>query len=344
MDEPFRRFLVTGAQGFLGRHVVRALLGSYHDVEILGTGRSNYSRDTFTHSIRWAGKLIQAPVPRYLLLNEDSREYEYAALDLLDKSAMARRIRDFQPDAVIHLASALSGDAVEDVVRIGIEGTVSLLQGLAESKTRKVRFVYASSGAVYGCVSESLLPIQENTPTNPVDLYGLAKLAGEHVCRILGEMIGIEVIYARLFNLVGPGQGERHVCGRFAAQAAAISLGLAPEVVRTGDLETTRDLIDVRDSARAVVLLLQKGLAGEIYNIASGEETAVGSILTTIIHQTRLANRVTLESNGELPAGVRRHVGSAARLGSLGFRREHSIEASLKDLLTYYLCEVSLYR
>jgi len=344
MDEPLRRILVTGAQGFLGRHVVRALLGSYHDVEILGIGRSKYSRDAFTHSIRWAGKLTQAPVPRYLLLNKDSREYEYAPLDLLDKSATAHRIRDFQPDAVIHLASALSGDAVEDIMRIGIDGTVSLLEALAESKTRKVRFVYASSGAVYGCVSESLLPIQESTPTNPVDLYGLAKLAGEHVCRILGEMTGIEVIYARLFNLVGPGQGERHVCGRFAAQAAAISLDLTPEVVRTGDIETTRDLIDVRDSARAVVSLAQKGRAGEIYNIASGEEIAVGSILASVIRQAGLASRVTLERDGELPVGVRRHVGSVARLESLGFRREHSMEASLKDLLNYYLCEVSLYR
>jgi nucleoside-diphosphate-sugar epimerase len=342
MDESIERILVTGAQGFLGRHVVRALIGSYHDAKILGIGRSKYKQDVFTHSISWRGKLIQAPIPRYLLLDEDSREYEYAAVDLLDKSATSHRIQDFQPDVVIHLASALMGDAVEDVMRIGVEGTVSLLEALTGSSSRKVRFIYASSGAIYGRVAESMLPIEEDTPTKPIDLYGLSKLAGEHVCRILGEIRGIEVIYARLFNLVGPGQDERHVCGSFAAQAAAISLGLTADPFRTGDLDATRDFIDVRDSAHAIVLLVQKASGSGIYNIASGEETAVKSILTTINRHAGLSNRVTSWRAGGPPVGVRRHFGSAARLERLGFQKEFCMDVSLKDLLNYYLCEVAL--
>jgi nucleoside-diphosphate-sugar epimerase len=341
MDEPIRRVLVTGAQGFLGRHVVNTLLDFHHKAKILGIGRSSYMQEAFTHSIRWATKRIPAPVPAYLRLNENQEGYEYAALDLQHKSATTDLIREFQPDVVIHLASGLRGDSVEDLMRIGVEGTVSLLEALAGLKKTKVRFICGSSGGVYGCVPESLLPIREDTATAPADLYALVKLTSEHACRILGQMNGIEVIYARLFNLVGPGQDERHVCGRFAAQAAAISLGLQFEVLQTGDLESTRDFIDVRDGARAIVLLAERARAGEIYNIASGKETAIGSILTTILEQAGLGNRVRVQRGGGPPTAVRRHVGCTARLRSLGFQREHSIEASLRDLLNYYLFEVS---
>jgi GDP-4-dehydro-6-deoxy-D-mannose reductase len=227
-------------------------------------------------------------------------------------------------------------------MRNGVEATVRLLEALGRLDKRPVRFLYGSSGGVYGQVPEYLLPIREDAPMYPTDLYGVSKVAGEYASRLLGEKYGISMIYARLFNLVGPGQDERHVCGRFAAQAAAIVLGLQPPVLQTGDLQATRDFVDVRDCARAIILLLNKGMPGETYNVANGEETAIATILRTLLQQAGLSERVNVCSSGKSSSDVYRHYASIARLSALGFLPEQSITDSLKDLLKYYLRDVSV--
>jgi len=227
-------------------------------------------------------------------------------------------------------------------MRNGVEGTVGLLEALGQLSGSHARVLFCSSGGVYGQVPEDLLPIREDVPTRPADLYGVSKLAAEQACQILGKRYGIPVTYARLFNLVGPGQDERHVCGRFAAQAVAISLGLQPPQVETADLQTTRDFIDVRDCALAILLLAANGAPGETYNVASGEETTIASILNTILEQAGLSERVSICSSGGSSQDVRRQYASTARLSGLGFRPGRSIADSLRDLLNYYFLDVSV--
>jgi GDP-4-dehydro-6-deoxy-D-mannose reductase len=342
MDEAQRRYLVTGAQGFLGRHVVQALLTSDSRAKVLGIGRSPYAPECFTHSIRWAGKLFRAPAPAYLRSITDPTRYDYQILDLRDGAATEKLICEFKPEVVIHLASGLRGDPIDGLMRNGVEGTVWLFDALGSLNKPDVRFLYGSSCGVYGQLPGNLLPIREDIPTNPADLYGLSKLAGEHVCRIQGERYGVAVTYARFFNLVGPGQDERHVCGRFALQIAEILLGLRPPRVETGDLHTTRDFIDVRDCARALILLSNKGSRDEAYNVASGVETTIASILDSILQQAGLQERVTICPSEKLLSGVRRNYASTARLSALGFRMERSTADSLGDLLNYYLRDVSV--
>lgn len=342
MDETERRYLVTGAQGFLGRHVVEALLALQTRARVLGIGRSPYAPECFTYSLRWAGKSFRAPAPAYLRSIVDSTRYRYLALDLCDGGATEKLIREFEPEVVIHLASGLKGDPIDCLMRNGVEGTVWLFEALGHLNKPDMRLLYGSSGGVYGTLPEHLLPIREDVPTKPADLYGLSKLAGEHACRIQAEKYGIAVTYARLFNLVGPGQDERHVCGRFAAQIAAILLGLQPPVVKTVDLQTTRDFIDVRDCARAMILLSKKGMPDETYNVASGVETTIASILDTILEHAGLRDHVTICSSEDSVSGVRRHYASTVRLSELGFRAERSTKDSLGDLLNYYLQDVSV--
>ncbi len=338
MDEA-PRFLVTGAQGFLGRHLVQALLASYPAALVLGVGRSPCTTESFTHSISWAGKSFRAPVPAYLR-NGDSERYQYQLLDLLDAAATARIVQEFRPAIVIHLASGLRGDPVDRLMRSGVESTVRLTEVLGSLTCLSPRLLLCSSGAVYGQVPEHLLPIREDAPTRPAELYGVAKLAAEHACRVVAARCGMPVTCARVFNLVGPGQDERHVCGRFVAQAAAISLGLQPARVDTADLQSTRDFIDVRDCARALVLLARKGTAGETYNVASGVETTIASVLETVLEQLSLKDRVQVSSR-ESSNAIRRHFASVARLSSLGFTPEWPMAESLRDLRDYYLRDVS---
>ena len=330
---PATRFLITGAQGFVGRYLVHAVLTSYPAATVVGIGRSP-SMEFFTHSCALAGRSFRAPVPTYLRTTDD--RYQYRVLDLLDPAATNALVREFEPDVVFHLASGLRGDPVDRLMRSGMEAVVGLMEGLASFGKYRPRVVLCSSGGVYGAVPEHLLPITEDSPTRPADLYGVSKLAAEHACRVLAGQHAIPVIYARVFNLVGPGQDERHVCGRFVADAVAISSGLKPLEMETGALQSTRDFIDVRDCARALLVLAASGLPGETYNVASGIETDISSLLNTVLEQNGLTNRVNVVPR-QCDGGIRRHYASIARITRLGFRTERSLHESLKDIRDYYL-------
>jgi nucleoside-diphosphate-sugar epimerase len=332
MDAP-ARFLVTGAQGFVGRYLVHALLASYPEATVVGIGRSPATSESFTHSLQLSGRSFRAPLPADLRIND---RYRYCVADLLDPTATKALVGEVEPDAVFHLASGLKGDPVDRLMRSGVEATVRLMEALGSAGSRHPRVIVCSSGGVYGAVPEHLLPITEDSWCKPADLYGASKLAAEHACRILAEQHAICVVYARLFNLVGPGQDERHVCGRFVAQAVAISRGLQPAEMQTGALESTRDFIDVRDGVRALLLLAAAGSPGETYNVASGVEARIGSVLDTVLEQTGLRGQVLIVSR-QSDGGIRRHYASIARLVRLGFRTERSLQESLRDIRNYYL-------
>jgi len=341
VDAAERRFLVTGAQGFLGRHVVQAILTSTPRAQVLGIGRSAYSQEFFSHSLHWASQPLRAPVPGYLREFTASARYRYRVLDLRDVAATAKLVREFSPDVVLHLASGLKGDPIDSLMRNGVESTVSLLEALGGLGRPGSRLIYASSGGVYGEVPERLLPIREDTTPRPADLYSISKLTSEQLCRVVGATYGTKVTCARVFNLVGPGQDERHVCGRFAAQAAAIILGRQPPLIETGDLRTSRDFIDVRDCATAMVLLATRAAAEETYNLASGREMSVAAVLRTVLEQSGLHEKVTVSCSSRLAPGVQRHYACIERLAGLGFRVERGIESTLADLLNYYVEDVA---
>jgi nucleoside-diphosphate-sugar epimerase len=192
--------------------------------------------------------------------------------------------------------------------------------------------VLGSSGSVYG--DPASLPILESHHCNPADMYGLTKLAAEHIARVKARS-GFAVVNARIFNVVGPGQAESHVCGRFAAQLAspASSRGAALDV---GALDTTRDFIDVRDIATALLLLAQRGERGGTYNVASGRETPIHFILSELIRIAGLNGQVRIAPQSGRPAGVPRHFADVSRLRRLGFVPDHPLTASLEDVFHYY--------
>ena len=329
-----KRYFVTGAQGFVGRYVVARLLSSDGSVEVLGIGRSPRSDDAFTHSVRWAARRVVAPLPDAMRSAFDTARYRYVPLDLRRRSELGRVLRDFQPEVVIHLASALRDDAPSSLVRVNIQGTLDLLAALAQSGVSLQKLVLGSTGGVYGAPAE--LPIRESASCNPVDLYSASKLAAEQFSRILARQHRMPAVWARLFNLAGPGQDERHICGRFAAQAAAIAEGAAPPVIEVGALEATRDFIDVRDAASALLLVAEQGACGSAYNLASGIESPARRVLELTLQLAGLQGRVRIDGREFRASDVPRHFACIERLRSLGFDCRLGLSESIRDLLNYY--------
>ena len=258
------RVLVTGAAGFTGRHLVAQLLEAGHRVSAL-----EHPSADLTPLDRQ---------PNLTLIHLD------LAAD--DVEALVDVLREHSPDQVYHLAGVIARDASaasqEAMFRVNVVGTLRLLQAIELPGINPVVLVPGSSSQ-YGEVPMSEQPIRETTPFRPTTLYAASKIAQEMTALHFHRQYGLRVICTRTFNLTGPGERADFVCSAFARQLACIQQRKQESVVRVGNLETERDLLDVRDATHAYRLLAERGTPGGVYNVASGRPVAIAYVLETLI-------------------------------------------------------------
>ena len=334
--------LVTGAQGFIGRYLVARYLATEPRGTVLGIGRSQGQCESFTHEVRWDAARVAAPLPASLRAALANPAYCYMAVDLLDRRAMTELLRKVEPQAIVHLAGALRDEPTPRLFEVNVLGTEALLEAIAAAKLRSPpRVIFGSSGSVYGAVAPAALPIDEDTRARPIDPYAVSKHAAENLALVIARRHGIALSIARIFNVVGPGQDERHICGWLARQFAEARAGITKGEITVGPLDTTRDFVDVRDVAAGLHLIASRLRPDPIYNVGSGIETEVVQIFARL---AKLAERPNMKP--PVPTGGRaqdmpRHVARIDRLRSLGYRPAYPIERSLDDLLIYYMTEVA---
>lgn len=195
-------------------------------------------------------------------------------------------IAELRPDAVLHLAGLTSvSDSFTDpegYFDVNVHGTWNLLRALRDSGFRG-RMLFVSSGDCYGAVAPERLPIAETEPLRPRNPYAVSKVAAEALCFQWSQSEAFDIVIARPFNHVGPGQDVRFAVSSFARQVALIGAGRAPPSIATGNLDVTRDLTDVRDVVLAYFALLESGTNGRAYNVGSGRETSMADVLATLI-------------------------------------------------------------
>lgn len=335
------RFFVTGAQGFVGRYLTAHLLASRPDTEVLGIGRSPELPDAFSHSVSWAGGRVPAPLPTELAHAARHPAYRYASIDLAARASVTRALRACRPRVVIHLAAALRDAPPAELTRANVEATRALMEAIADAGNAVGRVIVCSTGGVYAASDASPPPFDETAVCHPLNPYSASKLAAERLSRELALRHGIDSIWARLFNVVGAGEDDRHAGPEFARQAAEIRLGVRPAVLEIGELETTRDFIDVRDAAIALESLAEHGSAGETYNVATGVETSTRSLLQRVLEGAGLDGRVEIRRHPTRGAGPSRHFADIRRLRVLGFRPRFGLARSASDMVAYYLIQVA---
>lgn len=317
-----RRYLITGAQGLIGRYLTARILEREPEAQVLGIGRSARLDGFFAHA---GGR---APMPPRLVACFNER-FRYQPVSLRDTGALRDLFGSFQPHRIFHLASALHSAPERDLFETNVEGTASLMEAASASRPM---VILGSSASVYG--EPAVLPIPESHPCRPGDLYGVSKLTAEHLVRVKAERAGVPFVIARIFNVVGPGQTESHVCGRFAAQLASLA-DLPGRTLEVGPLEGTRDFVDARDVAAALLLLAHDGERGAIYNVGSGRETSVRTVLSELIRISALGARIEIAQRDGHSRGVTRHAADVSKLRALGFEPAYPIAQSLEDLFDY---------
>jgi GDP-4-dehydro-6-deoxy-D-mannose reductase len=329
------RILITGGQGFVGRHLARDYLRCADDIEVIAIGRSPEIKRGFSHKVSWGTKHVVAPLDANLQTVGADPRYRYESVDVLDRPALRELLACLTPDVVVHLATALRDESIETLTEVNINAVDALLVSLSRARVRPSVVVLGSTGGVYGDPGTDL-PISEVAPCVPVDQYAISKLAGELLGRHVASRLGIRVVCARIFNPCGPGQDERHVTSRLATQVAAIANGVRKPEIEVGPLDATRDFVDVRDVTRALRLMAERGVSGEIYNIGRGVETKVSELLQEYLDQGQIRHRVVIRRDPARSAGVMRHCADIRKLGAIGFRPMFSLTEMVASTLAYY--------
>jgi 3-dehydroquinate synthetase/nucleoside-diphosphate-sugar epimerase len=334
------RVLITGSQGFVGRYALAHWIAADPDVTVVGVGRSRRLSCSFTHHIEWRSVPFRAPLTDELRLATANHRYRYTRMDIRNKSALADLLKEVSPSVILHLAGALRDEPANRLFSLNVLGTEALFEAIAASGIPPPTVVLGSTGALYGQVPADRIPIREDEPASPFDLYSASKEAAERVARILSARHRIPTIYARIFNVVGPGQDERHLCGWLARQMVAIRAGVQQHL-EVGPLDTARDFVDVRDVASALAFLAERGSPGKIYNVATGVETPVREVFDQLLEMSGLDRDVEILPRPARPSDCPRLVADVSELKALGYEHEFDVHESLSDVLHYYTSAVA---
>ncbi|WP_141621064.1 GDP-mannose 4,6-dehydratase [Myxococcus sp. AB036A] len=299
------RILVTGADGFVGRHLC-ALLRAAGD------------------------EVVEAHGPRGEGINSNALHF-----DVANEASVKAAVAEVKPEGIIHLAGfssvAKSHHNPSRVFAVNTMGVVHLLTAVRES-VPKARVVLVGSGEVYGPVPEGTRAT-EDTPAVPLSPYAASKSAAELAAVQFHRSYGLEVVMARPFNHLGAGQDPTFVVPSFAAQIRAIGLGTVDPVLRTGNLDAVRDFSHVRDVVEAYRLLLDKGESGQAYNIGSGEGRTIRSLLEEMLSLAGVNARIELDPARLRPSDIPSLVGAPDKLKALGWAPKLTVADALRDVL-----------
>lgn len=290
------RALVTGAAGFVGRHLCAHLL--HEGDTVVGVDRAD-------------------------------------GPDLLDPVAVQGILADIRPDVVYHLGGwsdvGASWDHPLETFRVNAEGTLNLLQACIANGAPRVLAV--SSADVYGKVSVDDLPINESAPFRPVTPYAASKVAADELALQAWLGHGLETLRVRAFNHLGPGQTTRFVAPAIAERIAQNERD-GIDVVPVGNLTPRRDLTDVRDVVRAYRMLMQAGTPGESYNVCTGRDLTIAELAERLVALARRPMRLEPDATLQRPVETPILRGDPAKLhAATGWSPEIPLAVTLGDIL-----------
>ncbi len=314
MSVRYQRILLTGGTGFVGGWLAPAIARCWPDAERL---------------------LLRRP-------GEQVQREGWRALDaeVTDSAAIGQIVAHLKPDLVLHLAAqaaiGASAELAEATWRVNFGGTLELAHA-CQRACPDTTFFFVSSSEVYGWSFRDGV-VNEDTPLRPTNAYARAKAAAESM--LPDVLPQARLIVARPFNHTGPGQDVRFVLPSAAKQIADIEAGRMAPRLELGNLDASRDFLDVRDVCAAYIAMLQAPApagAPSVYNVASGGSWRIGDLIEKFRAHARAPFEIVIDPKRLRPSDVPMAAGSAQRLErATGWKPTIGVDAILEDLLAHW--------
>ncbi len=307
------KILVTGASGFIGRYLATYARRRGH--EVVGTYLSEpelTSRIPTDAGVRWVH------------------------LDLRDPHQIGALVDELRPDGVFHLgAQAYAKKAWAqplDTFETNVAGTIRLYEALRRHPPAHGTLL-AASAAAYGIPPS--LPIGEEAPLWATNPYGVSKACQEAVSYQYHKNFGLRIVRARLFGTTGPGKAG-DALNDFAQQVARLERGGAPAALKVGNLETKRDVSDVRDAVPALWRLFEAGDPAQPVNVGAGTSYSVRSIVDRLVALARVPLTVAVEPALLRPTDEPDNVADVRRLRALGHVPRIPFDQTVREALDFW--------
>lgn len=306
--------IVTGAEGFIGSHMVKFL--QEKGWTVVGT----YLRGD------------AAAFPRM-------PKVHFEQCDLRNGQRMTQILDQYQPTNVFHLgAQSLPTVSWADPVMTfesNIIGSLHLFEGVRHMKRRPV-VVSACSSAEYGRVPASAIPVKEDYPLHPLHPYGISKVCLDLLAREYFLDYGIPAVNIRLFNTTGAGK-TNDAPSDFVRQLVAIKKGLQDPVIEVGNLKPRRAFLDVSDTVRAFYLAAMKGRHGESYNVCATRTLKMSELLQRAIRLSGVKTEVRPAARLMRPSDEKIIFGSTQKIRKdVGWKPLRTIDQTLQSMLDYW--------
>lgn len=311
------RAVVTGGAGFAGSHLVERLVESGAEV------------------VAWA-----APGESEQNLASCLDRIRLVRGDLRDKQACRTLLKDHAPDVLFHLAAvSFLPDAESDpaaLFAINVGGTVNLIRAIA-AQSPATRMIHISSAEVYGRVPPERMPMTESQPVRPANLYAFSKAFSENLVLDAMARSELDAVICRPFTHIGPRQSPKFAASGFARQIARIEKGQADPVIKVGNLEARRDLIDVKDMARAYTQAADGAIGPGPFNIGSGQAVRIREVLDILMSMATVSLTVEVDSARLRPLDIPIYAGDPGSFhAATGWLPEIKLEDSLRALLDWW--------
>lgn len=301
------RVLVTGSQGFVGRHLLQELLCHNHRISAFDLAPANG----------------QNPGP------------DFSGGDIQDRETVERAVGNFSPEACVHLSGLSSVPAAWQnpgkFFDVNVLGAINLIEACL-TRAPSARILVISSAEVYGH-RPARAPLTESERFNPDNPYAVSKAAADNLALLYARQYALPVMVARPGNHIGPGQSAIFVVPSFAAQLKAIAAGQGQAVLKVGNLESSRDFTDVRDVARAYRLLIEKGRPGEAYNIGSKSVVSIRFILERLCAIAGVKPAIEIARERYRPTESRPLLDTSKIAKDTGWKPEIELETTLRDIM-----------
>jgi len=298
------RVFITGIEGFVGRHLAVLLRAAGH--EVAGSALSGGDGD------------------------------ELVELDVRDQDQVDRTIGAARPEVVFHLAGeasvSVSFHRPVETFEVNAAGALHVLE--ACRRTAGARVVLVTSCEVYGDLDPAAGPVPETRAMAPISPYGGSKADQDLLGEQYARTFGLDVVRVRSFPHTGPGQAEPYLFPSVARRIAEAEAGRGPATVTVGNVDVVRDLLDVRDVARAYLLLMERGRAGEAYNVCGGRGRILRENLEELCGLARVPVKLEVDRSKRRPADTAWMVGDPSKLESeTGWRPGIGWRETANDLL-----------